>query len=311
MILPEGASSSASSSLATGFPKSKINLSILQQKQYVRPLVMGILNVTPDSFSDGGDFFDPQRAIDRAVEMIEEGADIIDVGGESTRPGSRTVDDHEQIRRTIPVIEGIRRRSHTGEKKFSISIDTRSAAVASEAISTGVEIINDVSALRDDPKMAGVVVDARAIVILMHRRGMSGDMQANGGPIYENVVKEIRDFLIERRDFAEMQGIARSRIWLDPGIGFGKRVEDNLRIIREVAELGKLGSPVVIGASRKRFIGAVLGIDDPKNRDAGSIACAVFAAIQGAAVLRVHDVKGTVEALRMLEAISSAEESGR
>ena len=184
------------------------------------PLVMGILNVTPDSFSDGGDYFTRDAAVAHALNMIAEGADIVDIGGESTRPGAVPTPAEEQMRRAIPVIRAIRLRN----SDIAISIDTRAAAVARAAVDAGADIINDVSALRDDPDMADVVAASGAAVVLMHRRGTSGDMQDGGGPLYDDVIAEISAFLQQRRDFAAGRGIDRSRIILDPGLGFGKRV---------------------------------------------------------------------------------------
>lgn len=261
--------------------------------------VMGILNVTPDSFSDGGEFVSTDAAVTRGLEMVREGAVIVDVGPESTRPGSVAVADEEQIRRAIPVIRGIRRAGGA----MSISIDTRSARVAAAAIEAGADMVNDVSALRDDADMARVVAEAGVEVVLMHRRGNSADMQVGGGPEYGDVVGEIKDFLTDRVEFAVRAGIAEEKIIVDPGIGFGKRVEDNLTILRRVASFTEWGRPVLIGASRKRFLGTVLGLEQPKDRDAASIACAVIAAQQGAAIVRVHDVARTCQALRMLAAV--------
>jgi dihydropteroate synthase len=263
------------------------------------PLVMGILNVTPDSFSDGGDYFTRDAAGAHALNMIAEGADIIDIGGESTRPGAEPTPAEEQIRRAIPVIRAIRTRN----SDIAISIDTRAAAVARAAVDAGSDIINDVSALRDDPAMADVVAASGAAVVLMHRRGTSADMQDGGGPHYDDVIAEITAFLQQRRDFAAGRGIDRSRIILDPGLGFGKRVEHNLTILRHLDRLVALEQPVLVGASRKRFLGSVLGVDEPKQRLAGSLTCAVIAALAGAAILRVHDVRATVDAVQLCSAV--------
>ncbi len=261
---------------------------------------MGILNVTPDSFSDGGDHFAHQDAVAHGLRMIAEGADITDVGGESTRPGADPTSPEEQLRRTIPVIRVLRQHN----PDIIISIDTRSAAVARSALEAGADMVNDVAALQDDPDMAGVIAASSAAVVLMHRRGTSADMQVDGGPHYDDVIAEISEFLRERRDFAVRSGIDRSRIIFDPGLGFGKRVEHNLTILRHLDQLVALGQPLLIGASRKRFIGSVLGEDDPRRRLAGSLACAVQAALEGASILRVHDVRPTVEAIRLIFAVS-------
>jgi dihydropteroate synthase len=271
-----------------------------------RPIVMGILNVTPDSFSDGGEYPTVEAAVARGLEMVEQGARIVDVGAESTRPGSVGVADDEQIRRAVPVIRGMRAAGMAA----AVSIDTRSAQVAAAAIEAGVTMVNDVSALRDDTRMARVVADAGVELVLMHRRGASADMQRNGGPVYQNVVDEIKQFLRERVEFAVSAGIAVERIIVDPGIGFGKRTEDNLAILRGVAAFTELGRPVLIGASRKRFLGELLGLNDPEARDAASIACALIAALQGAAIVRVHDVRGTCEALRLAAAVQAVTGTG-
>lgn len=264
-----------------------------------RPIVMGILNVTPDSFSDGGAYTTVEAAVARGLAMVGEGAGIVDVGAESTRPGSVGVAADEQIRRAIPVIRGMR----AAGVQIPISIDTRSALVAAVAIEVGATIVNDVSALRDDTDMARMVAEAGVEVVLMHRRGTSADMQQGGGPAYENVIEEIRSFLRNRIEFSAAAGIAVDKIIVDPGIGFGKRVEDNLAILRSVAAFTELGRPVLIGASRKRFLGEVLGLDDLRSRDAASIACAVLAALRGASIIRVHDVRGTCDAMRLVAAI--------
>ncbi len=262
------------------------------------PSVMGILNVTPDSFSDGGDFLDPARAIARAREMVREGATIIDIGGESTRPGSAPVSAKEQIARTVPVIEGIRHEND----EITLSIDTRLADVARKALCAGADMINDVSAMCDDETIAEVAAEQQAPIVLMHRRGSSADMQRGGGPQYDDVVAEISAFLEERRAFAVSRGIAADRIIFDPGIGFGKRVGHNLTILRHLGRFVALGQPVLVGASRKSFIGSVLGIADPNERAGGSLACAAMAVMAGAAIVRVHDVRATVDVVRLCAA---------
>lgn len=264
--------------------------------------VWGILNVTPDSFSDGGAFLEPSAAVEAGLRMIEEGAAILDIGPESTRPGSAAVDEAEQIARAVPVIEGLRRRGATVE----ISIDTRRAAVARAALDAGATMINDVSALRDDPALAELVAERRAGLVLMHMKGTPADMQREGGPAYDDVVGEVLAFLRERRDFAVARGVARERIILDPGLGFGKRFEHNLALLRGLDRFAELGRPVLVGASRKAFLGRILGRDDPRDRLHGSLACALIAAARGAAILRVHDVRPTSEALRTWAAIESA-----
>jgi len=267
------------------------------------PWVMGIVNVTPDSFSDGGVFLDPECAVARALQQIEEGAPVIDVGGESTRPGSRPVPAAEQIRRVIPVIEGLQSKN----SRIFISIDTTAAEVAQSALHAGASIVNDTSSLRDDPNMIDVVARARASVVLMHRKGTPHDMQQGGGPLYEDVVAEIMDFLTQRIEFAVRGGIDRERIAIDPGIGFGKRDADNLVILQQVRRFNQLGCPVVIGASRKRFIGKVLNEAEPRDRVIGSVACATITALGGASIVRAHDVLPTVQAINMALAIQSGQ----
>ena len=263
------------------------------------PLVMGILNVTPDSFSDAGQYLALSDAVARASEMIAEGAAIIDVGPESTRPGAQPVSPDEQISRAIPVIESIR----TTHKNIAISIDARLAPVAAAAIEAGADMVNDTSALRDDPDMVNLVARSDVPVILMHRRGMPADMQAGGGPHYRDVVGEICCFLCQRARYAIEHGIDRSRVILDPGIGFGKRVVHNLMILRHLERFACLGYPLLVGASRKRFIRAVLTIDEPQRREAGSLACAAMAAMAGAAIIRAHEVRHTVEAVNLCTAV--------
>jgi len=260
---------------------------------------MGILNVTPDSFSDGGAYASVAQAVARADAIVVEGADIIDVGPESTRPGAKPVPAGEQLDRAIPVIRAIRRN----HPDVAISIDTRSAEVAAAAIEAGARVVNDVSAMRDDPAMADVVAGRGVIVVLMHRRGTSDTMQAGGGPAYGDVVGKITDFLAGRVAWAVDRGVDRRRIVVDPGIGFGKRTEDNLRILNSVSRFAELGLPVLIGASRKRFLKMTLGLDDPSARDAASVVCAALAARDGAAIVRVHAVGETVQALRLVGAM--------
>lgn len=266
------------------------------------PLVMGILNVTPDSFSDGGAYGSVDAGVTRACAMVAEGARIIDVGPESTRPGSTPVPPDEQLRRAIPVIAGIR----AVHPEIIVSIDTRSSVVARAAIERGATVVNDVSALRDDPNMAEVVRDSGASVVLMHRRGTPGTMQAGGGPVYDDVIAEITAFLLERIAWSEAQGIGRSQIILDPGIGFGKRATDNLKILQQVAHFVGLGLPVLIGASRKRFLGMTLGLDDPVERDAVSLVCAGLAVRDGASIIRSHLVKETVQTVALARAVRDA-----
>jgi len=249
--------------------------------------VVGVLNVTPDSFSDGGVHEAPADAIDAGCRMADQGADAIDVGGESTRPGSQPVPPEEQIRRTRAVIAGLAQRF--GNEGPAISIDTRSATVADAALDAGASVINDVSALRHDPDMAPLAASRRAGVILMHMKGTPADMQNK--PTYRDVVAEIMDFLGQRIERATDAGIARERIIVDPGIGFGKTTAHNLEIFRRINEFRALGVPVLVGPSRKRFIGEVLGIADPLDRLAGTTAAVAACVLAGVECVRVHDVR--------------------
>jgi dihydropteroate synthase len=250
------------------------------------PFVFGILNVTPDSFSDGGKYAVPADAINAGLRMAEQGADVIDVGGESTRPGSRPVSADEQIRRTAPVIAELAKRFRSSGP--AISIDTRLSAVAREALDAGASIINDISALRDDEALASLASARSAGVVLMHMQGTPGTMQQN--PVYRNVVEEVKAFLAERMNAAIGAGIPRERIIVDPGIGFGKTTAHNLEILRRVGELGALGVPVLVGPSRKRFIGEVLSIAEPGKRLNGTLAVVAACVLAGVECLRVHDV---------------------
>jgi len=266
-----------------------------------RTLVMGILNVTPDSFSDGGDFLDPDTAVAHALEMVAQGADIIDIGGESTRPGAAPVSEAEEIRRTVPIIARIRAQSD-----IPLSIDTMKAGVAAEAIAAGADIINDVSALEAEDRMVEVAAQNRAGVILMHMKGTPRTMQDN--PVYENVVEDVCNYLRSRIDFAEQHGVARDRIIIDPGIGFGKTLEHNLVLLRELPALSALNVPLLVGASRKRFIGLITGRENPEDRRAGSLGAAAWAVANGAHILRVHDVLDTCDVCRMLDTFISGDQ---
>ena len=262
------------------------------------PLVMGIINVTPDSFWDGGRYVDPVAAVDHAERLVEEGADLLDIGAESSRPGSRPIDVEEEVRRLIPVVQAI-----SQQVTVPISIDTTKAEVALRALNVGASIINDISALRFDPNMGQVVAANGAGLVLMHMQGTPATMQES--PQYDDVVKEVGQFLLGRVKVAEEAGIGKDQILLDPGIGFGKTVEHNLALLARLGELTKLGRPIMVGVSRKAFIGRVLG----KNADkrlmgtAGSIAIAVS---KGVRVVRVHDVDAIRDVLKMLEAIGKA-----
>jgi dihydropteroate synthase len=260
-----------------------------------RTYVMGILNVTPDSFSDGGRFIEPSAALDHAVAMAGEGADFIDIGAESTRPGARPVTAREQMARLVPVLRAVKKKV-----RLPVSVDTTSAAVAQAALREGADMVNDVSALAGDPRMSAVVARFGVPCILMHMKGKPRTMQRN--PKYRDLMFEITGFLAAALARGEQAGIERTQMLVDPGIGFGKTVAHNLEILRRLGELESLGVPVMVGPSRKRFIGAVLDAG-PEERLEGTIAACVLAAANGANVLRVHDVKPVVKALRLADAI--------
>lgn len=265
------------------------------------PQIMGILNVTPDSFSDGGRHNDRAAAVARAQAMLAEGAEILDIGGESTRPGAAEVPVAEEIARVVPVIEALREAGVT----VPVSVDTRKARVAAAALAAGADMVNDVTALRFDPEMAGVVAAAGVPVCLMHSIADPATMQARA--VYDDVLAEVFDHLAERVAAAEAAGIARGRIVVDPGIGFGKTAAHNLTLIRGLAAFHALGCAILLGVSRKRFIGTIGGAEEAADRVAGSVAVALYGAAQGAQVLRVHDVKETVQALRLWSALAAGE----
>src|SRR5947208_237912 len=261
--------------------------------------LMGILNVTPDSFSDGGRFLDPFAATARGRELVREGADIVDIGGESTRPGAEPVPAGEELRRVIPVVERLSAEIDSIPTRPQISIDTSKAAVARAALEAGASIVNDVSALRADPEMAAVVAQSGASCCLMHMLGEPRTMQDD--PRYEDVVSEVKAFLEERLEFAVREGVPEERVWLDPGIGFGKTVEHNLELLRRLEEIVAIGRPVVIGTSRKSFLGRITGRSE-REREAGTIATNVLALERGASVFRVHDVRANADALKVAAA---------
>ncbi len=245
-----------------------------------RTHLMGILNVTPDSFSDGGRYIDREQAVERGLEMFSRGADIIDVGGESTRPGAQPVSEAEELERILPVVEKL---SHSG---VPISIDTYKSRVAGEAVKAGAVMINDISGLRFDPAVADVAAESGAVLVLMHIKGAPRDMQTN--PHYDDLMGEILSYLAESAETALNAGVNRDKIIIDPGIGFGKRVVHNFEIIHRLRELKNLGYPLLIGPSRKSFIGAVLDLP-PEQRLYGSCAASALAAANGADIIRVHD----------------------
>lgn len=248
------------------------------------PVLVGIVNVTPDSFSDGGECLDPSAAVERAVGMLEAGAAVIDIGGESTRPGADPVPEDEQVRRVVPVIERLR----AVVPDALVSVDTTRARVARAAVEAGANIVNDISALRDDPAMGGLVASEGVGLVLMHMQGTPRTMQRR--PQYGDVVREVREFLLARVSAARAAGVPASHIAIDPGIGFGKTVEHNLVLLRSLGVFVDTGFPVMVGVSRKSFIGRILGISEPRQRLMGTAAAVAAAVLAGARLLRVHDV---------------------
>jgi dihydropteroate synthase len=258
--------------------------------------VMGIVNVTPDSFSDGGEYLDHERAIEHGMELARAGADMLDIGGESTRPGAEPVPLEEELRRVVPVVEGL-------SGVAPVSIDTTKAEVARAAIGAGAVMVNDVTALRGDPEMARVCADTGVEVVIMHMLGTPRTMQDD--PRYGNVVDEVQEFLAVQAGVAEAAGIAREKLWIDPGIGFGKTVEHNLKLLKSLDRLVRMGIPVLVGASRKGFIGKVAGGAPESDRLGGTIAACLVAMAKGASMVRVHDVAEVVQAIRIASAIES------
>jgi dihydropteroate synthase len=257
---------------------------------------MGVLNVTPDSFSDGGRFLDPADAIAHAERLVAEGADLVDVGGESTRPGAEPVAEQDELARVLPVLEPL------GAAGVPLSIDSSKASIASRALAAGALFVNDVTALRGDPGMAEVVASSKAELCLMHMLGDPRTMQEN--PRYVDVVSEVKRFLEERLEFAVGEGIAEQRVWLDPGIGFGKTLEDNLALLRRLDEIVAIGRPVLVGVSRKRFLGEITGKPEDRRGPAG-LAAALVAYEKGATMVRVHEVGPTRDALLVAAATLS------
>ena len=257
--------------------------------------IMGIVNVTPDSFSDGGEFLDPERAIAHGRDLAAEGADVLDIGGESTRPGAESVTAEEELARVAPVVDRL-----AADGGPVISIDTSKVAVAESALTLGASMVNDVTALRAEPDLAALCAERRCEVVLMHMLGDPRTMQEN--PVYEDVVDDIKAFLAERIEFAVSLGIEEERIWIDPGIGFGKTVEHNLELHRRLGEFAELGRPIVFGSSRKSFIGKLTGAE-VDHRLGGTIASNVIAYANGASMLRVHDVAPLHQALQIADAI--------
>jgi dihydropteroate synthase len=260
------------------------------------PVLMGVLNVTPDSFSDGGEFFGAEPAVLHAEKMFDEGAQVIDVGGESTRPGSDPVSPEEELRRVLPVIQGIL----SACPDSIVSIDTYRSSIAEAALDAGARAVNDVTAL-GDPRMAGLMAERGCPIILMHMLGEPKSMQQD--PRYEDVVREVRDFLAERAERAIRAGVEPENIILDPGIGFGKTMEHNLKLLKRLDSLVELGFPVLVGVSRKSFLGKITCSEDPKSRLFGTMAANVLAYERGASLFRVHDVRANKEALAVAAAI--------
>jgi len=260
--------------------------------------IVGILNVTPDSFSDGGRNFSLQNAVAKAQQMVEEGVDIIDIGGESTRPFAEPVETHEELRRVLPVIEAIRRKH-----RIPISIDTTKAVVARQALDTGADLINDVSALQQDPEMIELVKATSVPVILMHMKGTPGNMQIN--PVYDDVVSEIILFFQEKLSWLQSEGVDLERVIIDPGIGFGKKLEHNLSILKHLERFRELGQPVLLGHSRKRFLGELTG-RDMQGRDLPTAVVSALALSKKIDMIRVHNVAASRDAVKVVQAVVEA-----
>lgn len=261
-----------------------------------RGMVMGILNVTPDSFSDGGRFLDTGRAVQHALELVEQGVDIVDIGGESTRPGADPVDEAEELRRVLPVIRALR-----SQTPVLISIDTMKAAVARAAYDVGADIINDVTGLRGDPAMTRVAAGCDAGLVVMHMLGTPRTMQRQAE--YQNVVAEVRGYFADRLRVMQAEGIAPERVVLDPGFGFAKTLDHNIELMKSLPDLDVAGRPLLVGVSRKSMIGRILDSDDVEDRDWPTVALTAWSREAGARVVRVHQVKENVHALRMAEAV--------
>jgi dihydropteroate synthase len=261
-----------------------------------RTHIMGILNVTPDSFSDGGLYNDATKAFVRAREMAAEGADIIDIGGESTRPGAEPLSEEEELRRIIPIIEHL-----AAELTVPISVDTYKATVAKKALGAGASIVNDISGLRFSPDMANIAADYGAAVVIMHIKGTPGSMQQN--PVYDDVVADVMSYLEEGIAIAVKAGVDSEKILIDPGIGFGKTLEHNLTLLRRLDEFRSLGRPIVLGTSRKKFIGTILGIPVPEQRVEGTAPTLALGIERGACIVRVHDVARMAQVVRMTDAV--------
>jgi len=258
---------------------------------------MGVINVTPDSFSDGGSYLDKDKAVERGLKLVSEGSDIIDIGGESSRPGSDPISKEEEMRRVIPVISELRKRID-----MLISVDTTKSEVAKAALDSGADIINDISSFRFDPRMMTLAAQKEVPVILMHMKGTPKTMQTN--PHYQDLLREVKEFLKERLEEVQAQGIKKEKIIIDPGIGFGKSLKDNLILINNLHFLEEFNRPILVGISRKSFIGKILNLP-PQERLEGTIASAILSLIHGAHILRVHDVEAVKKAILVAEAIIS------
>lgn len=266
------------------------------------PHIMGVVNVTPDSFSDGGKFINSDKAIEHGLKLVQEGATILDIGGESTRPGAEAIDIEEEIARVKPVLEGLK-----GSAQF-LSVDTRNATTMEAALKAGANCINDISALSHDPDSASVAAEADVPVFLMHAQGTPQTMQEK--PIYNNVVEEVFEYLQSRIAYCETHRIHKKNLVTDVGIGFGKTLEHNLLLLRNISRFHDLGLPVLLGASRKSFIGKITGEENPEGRISGSICAALWGLSQGVQIYRVHDVKETVQAFKVYRAIADISDSG-
>ena len=275
------------------------------QLDYSKPLLMGVLNVTPDSFSDGGMYPSSRDAIMRGLEMVEQGADIIDIGGESTRPGAERINATEQKRRVLDVIAGLRKElSSNVSRDIHISIDTTLSEVAKAALDAGATMLNDVSAGREDESLLKLAASSDVPICLMHMQGAPGNMQDN--PNYENVTREVSEYLLERAKHAESLGVNKNNIILDPGIGFGKRTQHNLELLRDLKEFVDLGYPVLLGTSRKRFMGEISNREDPRERMPATCATSALGVIAGVRIYRVHDIWQNRQALDVTWAIHNS-----
>lgn len=263
--------------------------------EFESPVVMGILNITPDSFSDGGDFFKNGAALKQAEQMVKDGADIIDVGGESTRPGAQTVNTEEEIDRVLPVIETIKK-----EFEVLVSVDTYKAPVARAAVLEGeADMVNDISALNFCENMADTIATLDVPVILMHIRGTPENMQKN--PFYKDLISDVKQYFENRIDYAFSKGIKKEKLIIDPGIGFGKRVEDNVEIIKRLKDFKGFDLPILIGISRKSFLGKIAGEDNPKEREIETVTAGLISILNGADIIRVHNVKNTIKSIKILK----------